>query len=102
MTRKEAKNWLNNLYVRADITDEYGDMEDMHPYEEAVNMAIKALEQEPKTGHWIDHHSPEAKKCMQYMSECSACGKMICNRYNIYRNFCPNCGTKMEEEQKTT
>lgn len=45
MTREVAKNWLNKLYARADITDEYGDMEDMQPYEEAVNMAIQALEQ---------------------------------------------------------
>ena len=43
MTREEAKNWLNKLYSRADITDEYGDMEDMQPYKEAVDMAIKAL-----------------------------------------------------------
>lgn len=46
MTRQEAKNLLNELYVRADITDEYGGMEDMQPYEEAINMAIKALKQE--------------------------------------------------------
>ena len=47
MTREEAKKWLNKLYARADITDEYGDMEDTQPYEEAVDMAIQALEQEP-------------------------------------------------------
>ena len=47
MTREEAKIWLNKLYIRTDITDEYGDMEDMQPYEEALDMAIKALEQEP-------------------------------------------------------
>lgn len=46
MTKEEAKNWLKKLYMRTDITDEYGDMEDMQPYEEAVNMAIKSL-QEP-------------------------------------------------------
>ena len=45
MTREEAKKWLNKLYARADITDEYGDMEDTQPYEEAVDMAIEALEQ---------------------------------------------------------
>lgn len=45
MTREEAKNWLNKLYVGADITDEYGDMVDMQPYSEAVDMAIKALDQ---------------------------------------------------------
>ena len=50
MTREEAIKLLNELYIRADITDEYGGMEDMQPYEEAVEMAIKALEQEPK---WI-------------------------------------------------
>lgn len=43
MTREEAKSWLRKLYARADITDEYGDMEDMQPYEEAINMAISAL-----------------------------------------------------------
>ena len=37
---------LNELYARADITDEYGGMEDMQPYEEAINMASKALKQE--------------------------------------------------------
>lgn len=47
MTREEAKIWLNKLYTRTDITNEYGDMEDMQPYEEALDMAIKALEQEP-------------------------------------------------------
>lgn len=46
MTRKEAKIWLNKLYTRTDISDEYGDMEDMQPYEEAIDMAMKALEQE--------------------------------------------------------
>lgn len=54
MTREEAKTWLNKLYARADITDEYGDMEDMQPYEEAVNMAIKALEQDSKILNTLD------------------------------------------------
>lgn len=45
MTREEAINWLDRLYIGADITDEYGDMENVQPYEEALNIAIKALEQ---------------------------------------------------------
>ena len=47
MTREDAKNWLNKLYAMADFTDEYGDMEDMQPYEEALDMAIQALEPDP-------------------------------------------------------
>lgn len=43
MTGEEAKSWLDKLYLRADITDEYGDMEDMQPYEEAITMAISAI-----------------------------------------------------------
>lgn len=44
MTRKEAIKLLNKLYARADITDEYGDIEDMQPYEEAIKIAINSLE----------------------------------------------------------
>lgn len=61
MTNEEAKNWLNKLYIGADITDEYGDMVDMQPYSEAVDMAIEALEKtrwipvSDKYEHHIDH-----------------------------------------------
>ena len=46
MTRAEAIKILKKLYQRTDITDEYGDMEDMQPYEEVVDMAINALHRE--------------------------------------------------------
>lgn len=65
MTREEAIKWLNKLYARADITDEYGDMEDMQPYEEAVNMAIKALEQKPKTIQEIQAESEKYEKAFE-------------------------------------
>lgn len=44
MTNEEAKEWLNKLLARADITNEYGEMEDMQPYEEAVHVANEVLE----------------------------------------------------------
>ena len=47
MTREEAIKNLKTLLLRADMTDEYGDMIDISPYDDAVDMAIKALEQEP-------------------------------------------------------
>lgn len=45
MTKEEAIKNLEALLLRADITDVYGDMEDMTPYEDAVNMAIQALKE---------------------------------------------------------
>lgn len=44
MTNEQAKKLLNKLLTRADITNEYGEKEDMQPYEEAVNIANEALE----------------------------------------------------------
>ena len=46
MNREDAIEMLKKLYQRTDITDDYGDMEDMQPYEEAVDMAINALHRE--------------------------------------------------------
>ena len=53
----------------------------------AYDMAIKALEQEPKTGHWIPSHIPES-----ILDECSECG-FSCGAFTF--NYCPNCGAKM-------
>lgn len=44
MTPTEATKLLEKLFLMADFTDEYGDMCDSEPYEEAVAMASKALE----------------------------------------------------------
>jgi len=55
---------------------------------EPVEMAIRALEQEPKTGHWIMH---------DYHRECSTC-KVRLPKHMMRNSYCPNCGAKMEEE----
>ena len=60
---------------------------------EAEEMAIQALEQEPKTGHWkrisIDKYSEHA----QYWYRCTSCGKDHLGN----TNFCPDCGARMSE-----
>lgn len=43
MTPIEAIELINKLLLMADFTDEYGDMCDSEPYEEAVAMASSAL-----------------------------------------------------------
>ncbi len=56
---------------------------------EAFFAAKRALEQEPKTGHWI---AIDGKSAI-----CSCC-----NRNNtLYGDFCKWCGTKMVEPQKS-
>ena len=47
MTNLKAIKILKKLYERTDITDDLGEMEDMTPYKEAVDMAIEALKKEP-------------------------------------------------------
>lgn len=43
MTREEAIEYLDKLYMKAEITDVYGDMDDTEPYETAIDMATEAL-----------------------------------------------------------
>jgi exosome complex RNA-binding protein Csl4 len=59
-------------------------------YKEAFDMAIKALEQEPKTGHWIDITN---KNKTVIAVRCSRCEKSP--KYAIKSDFCPNCGAEM-------
>lgn len=61
---------------------------------QAKEMAIKALEQEPKTGTWrkdIDN----SRRWDRVRFYCSECGN-----WQTYgeTGFCPNCGAKMESE----
>ena len=62
-------------------------------------MAIKALEQEPKMGHWIEHNTPN-----NTYYDCSLCGCVApCTETAdsfLWKlsNFCPDCGAKMESE----
>lgn len=52
------------------------------------NNLIRALQQEPKTGHWIEGN---------YHIRCSECGEDYTYRL---RNYCPNCGAKMQEVEE--
>ena len=68
---------------------------------EAVDriMDLPSVEQEPKTGHWIESNIPNEK----YV--CSECGG-ACWYYDYQGDvaksrYCPNCGAKMVEPQES-
>lgn len=92
MTREQAIMTLMVVDENATCDDclYYNQMEDCPNDEDciirqALDMAIKALEQEPKTGHWIDDNGIYAW--------CSCCKEHIYQTGEF--KYCPNCGADM-------
>lgn len=77
-------------------------MPSKEPILEAYKMAIKALEQEQKTGHWEQYGNSWEDKF-----KCSECGKeqpkILCGERIIghWSDYCPNCGCRMVEPQES-
>ena len=66
---------------------------EMDDWDKIARLLAMALEQEPKTGHWISHYDEEAKE-----------GWYECDRCHTERAFntdyCPDCGARMVEPQE--
>ena len=84
MTREEELDWLYRLRSEMCVYIPKGWV---IPTIAALNAAMKSLEQEPKTGHWI---FDEVLDRHYYCSECKSMGVN-------YWDYCPNCGAKMVE-----
>lgn len=101
MTREEAlKVWLPVIKMG---------VEPMPECNEALDMAIKALEQEPKMGHWkLDTLKIRAfgtkNETYDYSVYCDNCGYTwdytTDKKGSLVSNFCPNCGLKMESMEE--
>ncbi len=86
MTRAEA----------VEVINEYGVLFPSDK-QEALDMAIEALEQEPKCGKWVDDNN----SFNLFYANCSECGyQMNTHEERGYHNFCPNCGARMESDGK--
>jgi Zn finger protein HypA/HybF involved in hydrogenase expression len=79
------------------------DSEIVKATQKSLDMAIKALEQEPRKGHWINKHQLfEFGPCS---AECSSCHKRSNgyahdNGFSLefkYYDFCPKCGSDNRE-----
>lgn len=88
MTREKAIDWLCRLKAKIKIFMPY---QRQKPFEEALDMAIKALEQEPRKGHWIEHQNN-----FTHLRECSCC-KCYFSWLMPRNSYCPNCGADMRE-----
>lgn len=86
MTKEEAIRELNTFKIGA--KSELG--------ETALEMAIKALEQEPKIGHreWVSYGiHPDIGNW-----HCSQCRTIIPYLPRVYK-YCPHCGVRLEDEE---
>lgn len=90
MTREGAINKLNWALDNNTIED----VQSAYDYIIALKMAIKALEQEPKTGKWISTETKGNRYAFWCRYKCSLCGGL-----SDSTNFCPNCGAKMESKE---
>ena len=80
MDRENAIEWFTMLKEKF-VNTVYG---------KYLEMAIKALEQEPKTGHWIK--TDERYEWFGELYRCSLCGHDKIGD----ADYCPKCGAKMQ------
>lgn len=108
MTREEAINYLEMSMATCED-------DDSRHHNEVLEFIIKALEQEPKTGRWIETADEYYKAVNEYgggvnentpyfvddiaCSECLAKYSVIDNETERF-DHCPSCGAKMVEPQE--
>lgn len=72
----------------------------------AISLGIKAIDAQPKIGHWICHRDhcenlgviPSGLGVYEWCSNCD-CGIDIMEFHRNYYNYCPNCGADMTESE---
>lgn len=91
MTRKEAIKRVQAMLTYMETLDaDEEEQKDMEAYE----LAIKALKQETKTGHWTKPIMNETTGF--FLPTCSECGHIQPYAHHTFKwNYCPSCGAKM-------
>lgn len=92
MTRDDA---INELKFAIDLIKQDGkdwlDERDIP----LLQMAIEALEQEPRKGEWVDYDWKPAPSGVP-VEKCGNCGEWSTQ---MGKNFCPNCGADMRGKE---
>ena len=76
MTREEAIKLIEHISIAFVPTDQYGDYDDPQPYEEALEMAIEALQEQSRGCMWV----------------CPNCGLDV----HVDYDRCVRCGERRE------
>ena len=73
---------------------------------QALDMSIKALEQQPKSGRWsrktkVDTYDIEGVKTWGIKCQCDRCDftTIVVEDFGYYK-YCPNCGADMRGEEE--
>ena len=98
--RKKAIKVLDNMKVKIDVPKAAKMTKNDKNW--ALDVAIKALSQEPKIGHWIlaDKQNKEDVENDNYRFICSECQCSDIHAKGIIVPYCWKCGVKMESEDK--
>ena len=107
MDNREAIQLLDELLLRGNFTDQYGDMGDSSPYEETVEIARQAIEKQipKKLKNEILQTNIQGYINMDKCYVCPLCGIFRGNAdYQpekiIKYQFCPNCGQALDWSDK--
>ena len=105
MTREEAIVPCGDTISRQAVIDELNkwDWQELYlpiHFKENIIDALPSVKQEPKTGHWIEKDGFDG----DVYYDCSECGESWTTiegtPWDNEWNYCPNCGARMESEDK--
>ena len=107
MTLKELKQWKCRAEKCVEIYKNNGKDTStakvtipVNKFLDLTDTANKALEQQEKTGHWIDtdewRETVDGFEQWGYFRKCSKCGYVF--KFLEIDNYCPNCGARMVSE----
>lgn len=95
MTREEQIKVLKDWKPELELMAKYNSNSIDYQRYTALDMAIKALEQEPKTGHWEMCEDADG-----IYGVCDICGTDAdFTHYGKAYPYCPNCGAKTERSK---